>query len=330
MIQNTEVGRPIHRWLTFVVRVVVWLVGTLTVVALLDRLSPYVELATFFRVQYAAILLGAVMIALFLRLPRLALAAFVLLAVNLAVVAPTWVSQPADASTQSGSLSLLVLNLNAGNDDHADVARLIGEVDADVLGLVELTPMWASELAPALDRYSHRRLKPDPGAYGIGFYSRRGFRRATIEYLPRDGPPSVVARFLIGGEPFTLVLTHVHTPFAGTIHRRQFEALAEARDRLGERLAICGDLNSVPWSSSFRHLASAAGLTDSHRGHWLEASWPSWGALLRVPIDNCLISNGVTVLERRYGPDVGSDHLPLVIRFGISGDQSIEQEASNG
>jgi endonuclease/exonuclease/phosphatase (EEP) superfamily protein YafD len=40
--------------------------------------------------------------------------------------------------------------------------------------------------------------------------------------------------------------------------------------------------------------------------------------LIRVPIDNCLISPGVSVLERAYGEDVGSDHFPLIIRFGMS------------
>jgi endonuclease/exonuclease/phosphatase (EEP) superfamily protein YafD len=37
-----------------------------------------------------------------------------------------------------------------------------------------------------------------------------------------------------------------------------------------------------------------------------------------VPIDNCLISHGVTVVERVYGQDVGSDHFPLLIRLGIA------------
>jgi hypothetical protein len=138
-------------------------------------------------------------------------------------------------------------------------------------------PAWAGGLAPALDRFPHRRVCPESGAYGIGLYSKPAFRRATLERFPWDGPVSVVARFDLGGDPFTLVLTHVHTPFAGDIHRRQFEALAEATDRFDEHLAICGDLNSVPWSSSFRHLASAGDLADSHSGHWLEGSWPSWG-----------------------------------------------------
>ena len=319
MNHDAGVGRRISRWLTPAVRALVWFLGALTLLALLDRLSPYLELLTFFRVQYAFLLLAACLIALAVRLPRTALAAVALVGVNLAVVAPTWFSPRGGESVPgSGSLTLLMLNLEDGNPRHADVARLISETNPDVVGLLELTPVWAGGLAPALDPFPHRRVSPEEGAYGIGLYSKLAFRQATLERFPRDGPVTVVARFDLGGDPFTLVLTHVHTPFAGDIHRRQFEALADARDRLGQRLAICGDLNSVPWSSSFRHLASAGDLVDSHRGHWLEGSWPSWGALLRVPIDNCLVSPDVAVLERRYGDDVGSDHRPLIIRFGKS------------
>jgi endonuclease/exonuclease/phosphatase (EEP) superfamily protein YafD len=319
------VGQAISHQLTPAVRAVVWFLGALTLLALLDRFSPYLELLTFFRIQYAALLLVAGLIALVIRLPRVALAALALAAVNLAVVAPTWFSpQGAEPAPGSGSLTLLMLNLEDGNSRHADVARLISEANPDVVGFLELTPVWADGLAPALDPFPHRRLSPQSGAYGIGLYSKLAFRQATLERFPRDGPVSVVAGFDLGGDSFTLVLTHVHTPFAGDIHRRQFEALADARDQLGSHLAICGDLNSVPWSASFRHLASAGDLVDSHRGHWLEGSWPSWGALLRVPIDNCLVSPDVAVLERRYGEDAGSDHFPLIIRFGFSATPAAE------
>jgi endonuclease/exonuclease/phosphatase (EEP) superfamily protein YafD len=149
--------------------------------------------------------------------------------------------------------------------------------------------------------------------------------RAAVARFPSDGPASIVARLTVGGEPFTVVLTHVHTPAAGDIHRRQFEALANARRSFGEHLAICGDLNAVPWSSSFRHLASDGDLIDSQRGRGLEGSWPAWSMLLRVPIDNCLVSGGVTVLDRNYGEDVGSDHFPLVIRLGVTASSAAEE-----
>jgi hypothetical protein len=92
------------------VRGVVWFLGALTLVALLDRFSPYFELLTFFRVQYAALLLVALVIALVVRLHRVALAAIVLAGVNLAIVAPTWVSPRVESATRSGSLTLLLLN----------------------------------------------------------------------------------------------------------------------------------------------------------------------------------------------------------------------------
>jgi endonuclease/exonuclease/phosphatase (EEP) superfamily protein YafD len=316
--QDATAGRRLVRGLSVAVRALVWLLGVLTLLGLLDRWSSYMELLVFFRVQYAALLLLAFVLALAVRLRRVALAALALAAVNLAIVAPTWVAREQQPAPGAGSLSLLMVNLEAGNTQHADMARLIAEADPDVVGLIELTPVWAGALAPALSRFPYRQVVAERGAYGIGLYSTLRFRQPAVEHFPPEGSPSIVARLGLGGEAFTLVLTHVHTPFAGDIHRRQFDALAAASNGLGERLAICGDFNSVPWSSSFRHLASAGELTDSHRGHWLEGSWPSWGSLFRVPIDNCLTSHGVTVLERAYGTDVGSDHLPLFIRFGIS------------
>jgi endonuclease/exonuclease/phosphatase (EEP) superfamily protein YafD len=317
-------GGKVHRGLAAVVRGVVWVLGALSLITLLDSFSVWLEALTFFRVQYAALLLLAAVIALIVRLPRVALAAMALSAVNVAVVVPTWLPRGDEPATGSGSSSVtfLVMNLQDGNTKHADVVRLIGETDPDLVGLVELTPVWEEALRAALDGFPYRRVIPERGAYGIGLYSELGFDQVAAERFPRDGPRSVVARFAVGEETLTLVLTHVRTPFAGDIHRRQFEALAEARDRLGQHLAICGDFNSVPWSSSFRHLASTGDLTSSHRGQWLEGSWPSWGPLLRVPIDNCLVSSGVTVLDGAYEGDVGSDHFPLLLELGISAEDA--------
>jgi len=47
-------------------------------------------------------------------------------------------------------------------------------------------------------------------------------------------------------------------------------------------------------------------------------SWPTWSSLLRVPLDNCLVSSRVVVTAHRDGPDIGSDHRPLVVDLGVT------------
>jgi endonuclease/exonuclease/phosphatase (EEP) superfamily protein YafD len=39
---------------------------------------------------------------------------------------------------------------------------------------------------------------------------------------------------------------------------------------------------------------------------------------MSVPIDHCLVSPEITILDRRLGPAVGSDHYPLIVDFIIS------------
>src|SRR5207245_2840976 len=77
---------------------------------------------------------------------------------------------------------------------------------------------------------------------------------------------------------------------------------------------LCGDFNAPPWSGPFRRLEADAGLTDLYGGRaWSGYSWPTWNPLLRIPLDNCLVSNGLVVTAHRKGADIGSDHFPLVI-----------------
>jgi endonuclease/exonuclease/phosphatase (EEP) superfamily protein YafD len=291
--------------------------GGLTVIAFLDRFSSYLELAGFFRLQYAVLLAAAALAGVALRLFRVALVALVLAVMNLLVIAP---AGPAPQTEASGSarLRLLVVNVRHDNHEYGAVVRLIAENDPDIVGLTELTPAWARGLKTALERFPSRRLQAEEGAYGIGLYSKLPIARATVERFPKDGPPSIVATVALAEMRIRLVLVHVHTPFAGAIHERQLAALGRLRARPGGRLVVCGDFNAVPWSQPMRDLASATGLRSVENGFDIHGTWPTWSSLLRVPIDNCLVSDGLAVVRRHAGSDVGSDHFPLIVELGLA------------
>jgi endonuclease/exonuclease/phosphatase (EEP) superfamily protein YafD len=295
------------------VTALVVLAGIPTVFGLLDRWTPYLEITGFFRLQYAVVLGCAAVAAAALRSFRVALAALLLVVLNVVVIARV---PPAPAAAVDGSsrLRFLVANVEYGNQDHDRLARLVDEVDPDVVALTELTPTWVRALSSALADHAYRRLAPQDGAYGVGLFSRVKLRESRIERLPAGGSPTIIATVAIGARPLAVVVTHVHTPFAGDRRTRQLHALAVELRNLGKPAAVCGDFNAAPWSQSIHELAQSADLRSTYGRFGLAATWPADGSrLFRVPLDNCLVNESVAVADRRVGPDIGSDHLPLIV-----------------
>src|SRR5262249_3279925 len=225
----------------------------------------------------------------------------------------------ASSASSFGELRLVVANVEVGNTDFAAVQRLVSQTHPDLFGVTELTPTMARHLDEGLTGYRRRVIETRNDAYGIGVYSRQPLLSAKVARFPADGPPTVVVRMRVAQKPVAVVVTHVHTPFAGSIHVRQLDAVAAAaRSHLGKRVVVCGDFNTPPWSGPLRRFASESRLHDLYGNRaWAAYSWPTWGSFLRVPIDNCFVGNGVTVTAHHEGPNVGSDHRPLIVDMGV-------------
>jgi endonuclease/exonuclease/phosphatase (EEP) superfamily protein YafD len=305
------------------VTIFVGVLAVATAAGFLDRASWVFEGATVFRLQYAGLLIAAGLVALALRRRYLALAAVALAAVNVAAVAP-WQPAPlrASASSAEPTVRIVAFNIESGNHHYDRLATLVARLKPDVLGLLELTPAWARVAKDASPRVRPRRFVVQPGAYGMGLLSATPPTALAVRRFPADGPTALIATFGIRDVPVTFVLVHVHTPFAGSVHERELRALAAARPSLGSRLIVCGDFNTVPWSAQYEDFRRSARLTDVFGGAWHVYSWPSWSPLLAVPLDHCLISSGLAVRARHFGPSIGSDHFPLVVDVSIAGQQA--------
>lgn len=298
------------------------LFGIASLLGLLDRVWWVFELADVFRLQYLVLLLAAALVAAVAGRLSLAVVAIALAAVNIAILdIPLTQSLTAvSAHPTVGELRLVVANVEVGNTDFAAVQRLVAQTRPDVFGVTELTPEMAQHLGDGLTGYRSRVVDAHDDAYGIGLYSRLPLLSAKVERFPDDGPPTIVARLQVNGETMTVVVTHVRTPFAGSVHVRHLSALADAaRTKLGDRVAVCGDFNTPPWSGPLRRFAAHARLRDVYGSRaWAGYSWPTWSSLLRVPLDNCFVSRRLAVTAHRDGPDVGSDHRPLIVDIGVS------------
>ena len=102
---------------------------------------------------------------------------------------------------------------------------------------------------------------------------------------------------------------------------RRKEQLAAIPTYLAEErgpLLLLGDLNATPWCHAFRKLVTASRLRRTSQGGGLHLSWPVNFLPLRIQIDHCLTSSELAVISQKLGPDVGSDHFPLIAELKFS------------
>jgi endonuclease/exonuclease/phosphatase (EEP) superfamily protein YafD len=94
----------------------------------------------------------------------------------------------------------------------------------------------------------------------------------------------------------------------------QMAVLAGYASSLGRDQILMGDFNSVPWSDV--QTAFRAATWVDNRGP-LVTTWPAQlPAPLRVPIDTVFVGGGLAIRNLHVGPDLGSDHLPLIAEIG--------------
>jgi endonuclease/exonuclease/phosphatase (EEP) superfamily protein YafD len=296
----------------------------LTLAGFAGTLAWYCDLASYFRVQYALILGLTALAAALLRRVRTAGLALTLAVTNLAVVAPAW-NGAERSQTEALELTILLLNLDAGNDDLATVAELLGERRPDLFAAVELTPAWARGLETSLAPYRSRLLAPRSSRWGLGLYARRELSDTAVLLPAGQRYPVLVATVEGASEPIRLALLHPAVPSTSGLAARheRFLSLAGASIRAAKSGIVLGDLNTTPWSAGYRELLEEAGLEDTREGYGLQTTWPSFlPAALRIPVDHVLVTPDLAAADRQVGPEVGSDHLPVWVELAARAGSS--------
>ena len=206
--------------------------------------------------------------------------------------------------------------------DNADPRALLGWVDAeqpDVLVVLEISPRYAAALA-ALRGYPHRHVLPADSPFGIALFSRYPLDK-VVATADADGLPHIEAQVAWQGRRIQLLAVHPMPPISARFHTERNAKLARwARAAGHSRLPtlVAGDLNATPWSSAFNELDSL-GL---RRATGLAPTWPAaLHGIIGIPIDHVLASRHWRLVASGHGPDLGSDHRPVIARLVPFGDR---------
>lgn len=296
-----------------------WLLGALgvaTALALAGSLGWPFELFTHFRVQYAA---AALLLAVLLAWQRRPLAA--VLGVLLAAwhAWPVFAPAPAPLACSGPDLGVATVNLRYANEDRDRALEWLAARPADLVAVQESTLAWAVHLA-ALQPYPHRRIFTRDDPYGIGVLSRWPLESVEQLDLAGDGLPSLAGVVDVAGRRVRFLALHTRWPVLPDLARARDRALHQAAEfvrRSDLPVVVLGDLNLSPDAPGYARLLADAGLSDAMAGQgwrptWLAGFWP-----LALRIDHVLVSPGLCASHAAVGPDIGSDHRPVVVRLHL-------------
>ncbi|NEO86669.1 MAG: hypothetical protein F6J87_20785 [Spirulina sp. SIO3F2] len=290
-----------------------------TVFGFLGCFSWFLDLFSHFRVQYLLGLLVLGVLLLVRRRRRTATVFLILALVNLAIVLPLYFGQPHKPTESSPILRAMLVNVNTRLGDASRLRSVVSDADPDILVLEEINSVWISDLAWLTNSYPHSLAQPREDNFGIGLFSKLPLAGAEVLYIGDAGVPSILATARTEQTNLSVIATHPPPPFGPEYSRWRNDQLEKLPDYVRSLLPtlLLGDLNVTPWSYHFRRLLAQTGLHDSAKGYGVQPTWPSYNPLLRIPIDHCLHSEDIVVVDRKIGESVSSDHYPVIVDFMI-------------
>jgi endonuclease/exonuclease/phosphatase (EEP) superfamily protein YafD len=215
--------------------------------------------------------------------------------------------RPIATSGPSHDISVLALNTWHDHGDPSRLADYLAKVEADLVVLSEFGPNKRAMLGQLKSSHPFQTDCADEWGCSLALISRQPFASAGAGRIAEGKLAFVWAR-LAGG--VTVLGTHLHRPSRDPwLHEQQMADLIEFIGRIPGPLILAGDLNTTPWSKTYRALRRVAGLVPAST---LRPTWPAWPlAFPQVALDHIFVSSDLTVSAAGTGPAVGSDHLPI-------------------
>lgn len=210
--------------------------------------------------------------------------------------------------------------------------KFIIKENPDIILLMEVDKKWINKLQRLQKEYPFQVRQTLSNDFGISLYSRKPLEWAKIIYFGKAGLPSVEARVTINGKTITLIGTHPLPPvskIATSLRDAQLDEIARHIKELSTPVILMGDLNTSPWSYSFKRLTKTANLKETGKEFGIKPTWPAIPildildvpifdilvpviSLLGIPIDHILVSQGIWIKKTMVGNNLGSDHRPVI------------------
>ena len=209
-----------------------------------------------------------------------------------------------------GEIKVIQFNAWLQNPDVAHVADWLKAENPDYVFVEEATPALR-------DAIMARTGWQVAGLTTSLIFSRQFYHTMQRPSTPDSALNWVNATYNTPTGQMELVVTHFNWPTSRAHQVQSHELPAVLAQLRRDRMVLGGDFNSTPWSFTRRRDDRAFGLIRRDRALW---SWPTGRGAWRLPtpfpfmpLDHIYAGRGWATTSVRRGPQLGSDHYPLIV-----------------
>ncbi len=268
-----------------------------------------------FRMEYFVVLGALSLFLLLTRRPVLLVLALVFFFWNGAEIFR--LPKPAPAS-EGQVYKAASFNIHTHNREFDKILEWVRRENPDIFVIVEATNAM-EPLYEGLDEIYPQKKERRMGRGGLGAMI---FSRYPIigEKFPWGGVGTVPVRIELPEGPVTIIAMHPQAPVSqdawgwrnGTL-RDLARLCAEQKDPV----ILMGDMNCSPWSPFFEKFEKESGLR-SPQVRWMpRRTWPAGLPFIWTAIDQFFVSERIVPVAEWVGPELGSDHYPIVMTFRV-------------
>ncbi|BAU65640.1 Endonuclease/exonuclease/phosphatase [Stanieria sp. NIES-3757] len=235
-------------------------------------------------------------------------------------------------STHSASnLKIISSNVNTQNYEYDKLISLVRQTKPDLALFMEVDKKWIEKLDSLKDLLPYSFGRANPFNLGIVIYSKIPLNNPTINLFGTSKNYTILTDLKINKKIISLIATHPLPPLKPSFfHSRnlQLSKISQYIKNLHNPVIVLGDLNTTMWSPYYKKFIRDTKLINARKGFGSLPSWPTrttykniipdWMQLiLSIPIDHCLVSPKIKVVDIYTGSAIGSDHLPLIVELTI-------------
>ncbi|NEQ43078.1 MAG: endonuclease/exonuclease/phosphatase family protein [Leptolyngbya sp. SIOISBB] len=204
--------------------------------------------------------------------------------------------------------------------------QFVQEENPDLALFMEVDERWIEQLDALSAELPYFSGEGNSNNFGIVMYSRYPLTTTELVNFAADSTPSLTTTMTLQGRSLAVVGTHPLPPVRPSYfhsRNRQLDQLGQYLQGIEQPTIVIGDFNITMWSPYYQRFQRQTGLKNVRNGFGLLPSWPTgklYGPLpkwlmplLAIPIDHGFISPELAVTNVQVGPNVGSDHRPVVI-----------------